>query len=149
MPSTTVTREQQRYEQYLLKAGLKFSRGRVGVFKEAMVAHGHFTAEDIVKVCGLHKPKISRATVYRTLHEMLETGVIRGTAFGEKHQIFEHVYDEKPHHHARCIHCHELIEFKDLGEDKRYHPILENQGFKILGHEMHFYGVCKKCQEGQ
>ena len=37
-------------------------------------------------------------------------------------------------------------EFPDLDEDKRYVPILKKQGFKILGHEMHFYGICRKCQ---
>ncbi len=148
MRTDTVVNERKRYEQYLLRAGLRFTRGRGGVFKEAMSAHGHFTAEDIVKLCLGHTPGISRATVYRALHEMMEAGVVRGTAFGEKHQVFEHVYDEKPHHHARCIHCHTLLEFADKGEDKLYRPTLEKMGFKVLGHEMHFYGVCRKCQGG-
>ena len=78
---------------------------------------------------------------------MLEAGIIRGTAFGDKHQHYEHLYDEKKHHHAQCVRCHRFIEFPDLDEDKRYHPILEKQGFKMIGHEMHFYGICKKCQE--
>ncbi len=147
MKSAGIQQEQYRYEVYLKNAGFILTRGRAGVFKAAMETHGHFTAEDIVKLCVLHKPKISRATVYRSLHEMMEAGVVRGTAFGEKHQVFEHVYDEIPHHHARCIHCHQLFEFKDKGEDVRYRPILAKMGFRILGHEMHFYGVCKDCQE--
>lgn len=138
--------EQHKYEQYLKTRGLRFSRGRAVVFKHAMETHGHFTAEEVAKVCRGHKPSVSRATVYRSLHEILEAGVIRGTAFGDKHQHFEHLYDEKKHHHAQCIKCHQFIEFPDLDEDKRYHPILEKQGFKIIGHEMHFYGLCKKCQ---
>ncbi len=146
MQDTAIGQERKKFEEYLLKSGLKFSRGRQGVFGEVMSSHGHFTAEDIAKHCQTHKPKVSRATVYRTIHELLESGIIRGTAFGEKHQIFEHIYDEQPHHHARCIHCHELIEFPDKGEDRRYHPLLEKQGFKVLGHEMHFYGICKKCR---
>lgn len=146
MQTTSIAREHCKFEKYLSRAGLKVSRGRSGVFKEVMNAHGHFTTEEIAKSCVRHKPKVSRATVYRSLREMLEAGVVRETAFGEKHQHFEHIYDEKPHHHARCVRCHGVIEFPDLGEDSRYHPILEKEGFKVLGHEMHFYGICGKCR---
>ncbi len=141
-----IDQEKQKYHSYLTREGLRFSRGREAVFYQAIDTHGHFTAEEMAKACVQLKPAVSRATVYRTIHEMLEAGIIRGTAFGDKHQHYEHLYDEKKHHHAQCVRCHEFIEFPDLDEDKRYHPILEKQGFKIIGHEMHFYGICKKCQ---
>ena len=142
-----VEQERRKYEHYLKTQGLRFSQGREVVFRQIIQTHGHFTAEEIAKVCASLKPVVSRATVYRALHETLEAGVVRGTAFGDKHQHYEHLYDEKEHHHAQCVRCHRFIEFSDLGEDKRYHPILEKQGFKIIGHEMHFYGICRNCQE--
>lgn len=138
--------EQEKFEQHLSKNGLQLTGGRKVVFEEAMDAHGHFATEELVKQCRQHKRKVSRATVYRCLRELLEAGIIRETAFGEKHQHFEHIYDEKPHHHARCIRCGNMLEFPDLTEDKIYRPILEKKGFKVLGHEMHFYGICHKCQ---
>jgi Fur family transcriptional regulator, ferric uptake regulator len=140
--------EKRKYQDYLDREGLRFSRGREAVFSQAIRTHGHFTAEEIAKACALLKPAVSRATVYRTLHEMLEASTIRGTAFGDKHQHYEHLYDEKKHHHAQCVRCHSFIEFPDLDEDRRYRPILEKKGFKIIGHEMHFYGICKKCRKG-
>ena len=141
-----IIEERQKFERYLKRTGRKPSKGRYGVFDEAIRTHGHFTAEELAKVCARRRPKVSRATVYRTLHELLEAGVVRETAFGDKHHHFEHVYDEKPHHHAQCVRCHAFIEFPDRKEDEIYHPHLEKQGFKILGHEMHFYGICRKCQ---
>lgn len=144
---TRIGRERQKYQVYLDAEGLRFSRGREAVFRQAIHTHGHFTAEEIAKACRRLKPAVSRATVYRTIHEMLEAAIIRGTAFGDKHQHYEHLYDEKRHHHAQCVRCHQFIEFPDLDEDKRYHSILEKQDFKIIGHEMHFYGICAKCQE--
>ncbi len=145
--NAAIAREQEKFLNYLEAARLRFSRGRQKVFQKVMGAHGHFTAEEIAKICAAEAPKTSRATVYRALHELLEAGVIRGTAFGDKHQHYEHLYDEKKHHHAQCVRCHEFIEFEDLNEDERYRPILEKKGFKILGHEMHFYGICRNCQE--
>ena len=137
-------KERSKIENHLKRSGLKFSRGREIVFQEVLNAHGHFTAEELTKFC--RKRKVSRATVYRALHEFLEAGVIRETAFGDKHHHFEHIYDEKPHHHAQCLRCHTFIEFPDLHEHEVYKPLLEKQGFRILGHEMHFYGICAKCK---
>ena len=140
-----IFREKGRFEDYLKKTDVKLTVSRKIVFDKVMHAHGHFTAEDLVKLCRRNNRPASRATVYRTLKELLEAGIVRETAFGEKHQCFEHVYDEKLHHHARCVRCHTVIEFADQNEDKRYRPVLENKGFHILGHEMHFYGICQKC----
>jgi len=143
---TKISAERSRYSGFLEKNGFKFTLGRSRVFETVMKAHGHFAPEEIVKICQKNKTKVSRATIYRSITELLESGVIRLTAFGEKHHHFEHLYDAKPHHHARCIRCSEIIEFKDLGEDKVYHKVLTTKGFKVLGHEMHFYGICQKCQ---
>ena len=116
------------------------------MFDEVMEAHGHFAPEELVKQCDQHKRQVSRATIYRSLQELREAGIIRETAFGEKHQHFEHCYDEKLHHHARCIKCGVYIELKDLEEEKKYVQQLETQGFQVLGHELHIYGLCQECK---
>ncbi len=145
--SHNISEEHSKLESYLQSNGLKLSFGRELVFQAAIGSHGHFTAEELVKLLKKQPQRVSRATVYRSLKELLEAGVIRETAFGDKHHHFEHVYDEDPHHHAQCIRCHSFIEFPDLKEDTVYRPILEKEGFKILGHEMHFYGICRKCRD--
>jgi len=142
---TKISEEREKYSRYLERNGLRFSEGRLRVFEMVMNAHGHFSPEEILKISKECNVIVSRATIYRSIQELLESGVIRLTAFGEKHQHFEHLYDEKPHHHARCIRCGVMIEFPDQNEDTIYQLTLENQGFHILGHEMHFYGYCSKC----
>ncbi len=144
--SKIIDEERSKFLGYLKQAGLRISAGRELVFAQVIRTHGHFTAEELARDCVQKKLDVSRATVYRVLQELLEAGIIRETAFGDKHHHFEHVYDEKPHHHAQCVRCHRFIEFPDRKEDKVYHSYLEKQGFKILGHEMHFYGICSKCQ---
>ncbi|MCA9408249.1 MAG: transcriptional repressor [Candidatus Omnitrophica bacterium] len=143
--SNYIERERFKFIAYLDARGLKLTSGRHIVFDEVIHKHGHFAAEDLLKQCRHNKRQVSRATIYRSLKELLESGIIRETAYGKKHQLFEHIYDEKPHHHARCVRCSSIIEFPDLQEDDIYKPILEKQGFHILGHEMHFYGICKIC----
>jgi len=112
---TKISAERSKYSRYLGRNGLRITKGRSRVFDTIMNAHGHFAPEEILKICQESNIKVSRATIYRSISELLEYGVIRLTAFGEKHQHFEHLYDEKPHHHARCIRCSQIIEFQDLG----------------------------------
>ncbi len=142
-----VIKEKKRYLEYLDSRKVRVSRGRLAVFDMVMNTHGHFTSEEMAKKCFALKPSVSRATVYRSIHELLEAGIIRETAFGDKHHHYEHLYDERKHHHAICVRCHQHTEFPDLDEDKRYHAILEKKGFQIIGHEMHFYGLCQKCRD--
>jgi Fur family ferric uptake transcriptional regulator len=137
--------EKKKFLKYLDQADLKLTEGRKIIFDEVMHTHGHFAPEELAKKCRDNKQKVSRATVYRTLRELREAGVIRETAFGEKHRHFEHVYDEKLHHHARCIRCYHIIEIPCLKEEEPYAALLKKQQFHILGHELHFYGMCKNC----
>ena len=124
-----VHHERSKFLRHLVKAGRRVSHGREVIFNEVMRTHGHFTAEQLSRECLEKKLKVSRPTVFRVLHDLLEAGVIRETAFGDKHRHFEHVYDEKPHHHAQCIRCHCFIEFPDRKEDEVYHPFLEKKRF--------------------
>ena len=141
-----IVHEKNRFESYLENEGLKLTAGRALVFEQVMRTHGHFAPEGLVKDCKQQKRDVSRATIYRSLKELLVAGIIRETAFGEKHKLYEHIYDEKPHHHARCVRCHHILEFPDSDAEQVYKPILEKHGFQILGHEVHFYGLCKHCQ---
>ena len=84
-----IKKERKKFEDYLGRNGLKLTSGRQIVFDEVMHAHGHFAPEELCKQCKSNKRKVSRATIYRSLNELLEAGVIRKTAFGEKHQHFE------------------------------------------------------------
>lgn len=145
--STPIIHEQRaEFLRHLTKAGRKMSKSREVIFDEVMRAHKHFSTEWLVKKCLQKNLNVSRPTVYRVLRDLLEARVIRETAFGDKHQHFEPLYEENPHHHALCIRCHNFLEFPDRKEELSYHPSLKKQGFKILGHEMHFYGICRKCQ---
>ncbi len=142
-----IKREQERFLVYLKKSKRAFSAGRKAVFDEVMRTHGHFAAEELVKQCRDQKRNVSRATIYRILKELREAAIIRETAFGEKHQHFEHVYDEKLHHHARCIRCYNIIEIPCLDEASAYKKILTREKFQVMGHELHFYGLCQRCQK--
>jgi Fur family ferric uptake transcriptional regulator len=141
-----IQNERVKFLCHLIKTGRRMSKSREVIFDEVMGVHEHFSTEWLVKKCLQKKLDVSRPTVYRVLRDLLEARVIRETAFGDKHQHFEPLYEQNPHHHALCIRCHNFLEFPDRKEEISYHPSLKKQGFRILGHEMHFYGICRECQ---
>ena len=138
--------ERSKLEEYLDANALRMTQGREEVLKEVYRYHGHFTAEELLKSCRLNNRAVSRATVYRSLREFFEANIVRKTALGDKHDHYEHVYDEKVHHHAKCVRCGEYSEIPDLDEEEIYKPILNKLNFKVISHEMHFYGICRNCQ---
>ena len=139
--------EREKFLSYLSSEGLRASRGRMLIFDTAFHLHGHFSTELLIKKLNEKKLKLSRSTVYRCIKELLSAKIIRYTAFGQKHQNYEHTYDNKVHHHAYCIKTGEYFELPDLEEEKIYLPILKKMGFELLGHEIHFYGISKKARK--
>lgn len=137
----------ETYEKYLTKKGASLTTRRLSILKESIKTKGHFSAEDLIKMLARKDLRVSRATVYRTLNELVRAKLFVQTAFGEKHRHFEFVRIGKSHHHAFCIKCKQNLEFIDLGEEKLYRKILQTNGFVIIGHEMHFYGLCKNCND--
>ncbi len=142
----TKSREKNRLIKHLEAAELRFTPARAVVLNEVLKYHGHFAAEELCKVIKAKHLKVSRASVYRAIRELLEARIIRQTAFGEKHRHYEHVYDEKQHHHARCIKCNRVIEFPCSQNEKSYEHLLKKKGFEVIDHEIHFYGLCKSCK---
>lgn len=140
-------KERQKFVAFLKQKGLRFTAGRDLVLMTVLNTHGHFSCEDLVKGFKQRGSSVSRATVYRSVAELMEAQIIRQTAFGTKHSNYEHVYDEQPHHHAYCIRSGKFFELPDLGEEEKYLPILKKMGFEVLGHEVHFYGISKECRD--
>ena len=92
--------QQKKFINYLTDNDLKLTKARFEVFQIVARMDNHFGAEDILQSSN---NSVSRATLYRTLNELVESQVIRKTAFGDKHQHFEFVLEKKPHHHAFCL----------------------------------------------
>jgi len=103
----------------------------------------HANAEQVYEyVVALH-PSISKATVYRNLSQMAESGKLLniGNLYGSTH------YDHNCHDHYHFI-CEECKQVFDI--DNRF-PELKNlteyDGLEIKSHNLSFFGLCKSCKD--
>ena len=140
-------REQSIVEQHLRKSGFRWTNQRALIVRTALETHEHFTAEELLDRCRRVDPKVSRATVYRTLTVLEEAGFVEGLETGDGGRKFEHVLGHEHHDHMVCLRCGKIIEFRDDELERRQELAAAREGFSIQRHSLRIYGHCRDCAE--
>src|SRR5512139_1709538 len=97
---------------YCRQKRLKYTPERKKILEAVCAIDNHFEADDLyLKLREVGGRRISRATVYRTLPLLEESGLIRRVILVDKHTYYEHVYDHLHHEHLICRKCGKIIEF--------------------------------------
>jgi len=121
------------------------------IFVENSDSH-HMSAEDVYGILREKDSEIGLATVYRALDLLSELGILVQVDFGDGCARYElNTADPKIHHHHHliCLKCKKVIEFEEDLLDE-LEEIVENESdFKILNHEVKFFGYCKDCQQAR
>ena len=89
------------------------------------------------------EPKISIATVYRTVKLFEESGIIAKHDFKGGKARYEEL-NESHHDHLIDIKTGEIIEFVDEEIEKLQEKVAEKYGYKLVDHKLELYGVKKK-----
>ena len=99
-------------------------------------------------------PGIGLTTVYRTLDLLVRMGFINKLTFadGPSRYEFKSEKKEKHHHHLLCKNCGRIIDYSDfINEElelvkKTEETLAKKHNFKVLDHNIEFYGLCEECQ---
>ncbi|MFK7740037.1 MAG: Fur family transcriptional regulator [Planctomycetota bacterium] len=142
----TTEPEHEIVEQHLRKSGFRWTNQRALIVRAALATHEHFTAEELLDACRKDDPKVSRATVYRTLGVLEEHGFVEGLETGDGGRRFEHVLGHEHHDHMVCMSCHKILEFRDDELERRQELAAKRVGFRIERHSLRIYGTCRECR---
>jgi Fur family ferric uptake transcriptional regulator len=135
----------QTFAKYLDSKDLKLTKERKAVLQEIFLHRGHLEAEDILH--NLRKKKrASRATIYRTLELLVDSGIVRKVDFGHGHSHYEHVLGHAHHEHMVCLKCGKVIEFSDKKIESSLKKLCEKIGFEHTSHCFQVFGYCKDCR---
>ncbi|WP_428516458.1 Fur family transcriptional regulator [Roseovarius sp.] len=100
----------------------------------------HPDVEELYSRASGRDPKISIATVYRTVKLFEEAGIIEKLEFGDGRARYEDA--ERDHHdHLIDMHSGEVIEFVDPEIEQLQEKIAAKLGYKLKGHKLELYGV--------
>ena len=111
--------------------------------------NAHLSAEDVRGMLRDRDSDIGLATVYRTLELMCDLGILQKMDFGDGCSRYELNLTEPnahQHHHLICRGCGKVFEFSDDLMDELEDTIAEKCKFKILDHQVKFFGYCEECQ---
>jgi len=138
---------EERFAQFLQARGKRITRQRRLIVQTVFSHHDHFDAEELIDhlkelIAGR---KLSRPTVYRTLGELVEAGLLRKMALGGRN-VYEHDYGYPSHDHLYCQSCNRLIEFHSPGLEKIRDAVAEEHQFQVISHRMFVTGICAECR---
>jgi len=133
-------------EAALRRRGFRWTNQRAAIVRTALQSHEHFTAEELLALCRRLDPKVSRATVYRTLAVLEEAGFVEGLDTGDGGRRFEHVLGHDHHDHMVCLGCGSIFEFRDDELERRQEIAAKRIGFRIERHSLRIHGHCRGCQ---
>jgi len=137
------------FKNYLDEKGLRNTPAREIIVREIFSTHDHFDVDTLYLHLRNKKKNISRASIYRTIPLLIESGLIKEVFFEDGHMHYEHIHGHDHHCHFRCLDCRKIIEFKEeeiIDIKKKFSKRIE---FEVTGHKLELFGYCKSCLNGE
>ncbi|HUT95648.1 MAG TPA: Fur family transcriptional regulator [Thermoguttaceae bacterium] len=140
----------EQFAQFLQRRGKRITRQRRLIVETVFSHHDHFDADELMGHLRdlIAKREVSRPTVYRTLSELVEAGLLRKMTLGGR-SVFEHEYGYPSHDHLYCQVCNRLIEFQSDALERLRDKVARRHDFQVVGHRMFITGICSDCRRRQ
>lgn len=135
--------------EFIQSKGLKTTRQRSTIVQVFFRMRGHISVEELLREVKQVNPKIGYATVYRTLHLLVESGLVEERRFGDGLARYEGRSEVEHHDHMICLECGQIFEFYNPRLEALQEKLAEENRFKIYRHRLELYGVCKDTERCQ
>ena len=133
----------ENIEQKCLAKGVKLTDQRKIIAKVMSESNDHPDVDELYNRVSKIDPKISIATVYRTVKLFEESGIVEKHDFKGGKARYEQSPDEH-HDHLIDINSGEIIEFVDKDIEKLQIEVAKKLGYKLVDHKLELYGTKKK-----
>ena len=132
-------------EQKCIAKGVKLTDQRKVIAQVMSESSDHPDVDELYNRVSKIDPKISIATVYRTVKLFEETGILTKHEFKGGKARYEEL-SESHHDHLIDVKTGEIIEFVDEEIEKLQKKVAEKYGYTLVDHKLELYGVKKKSQ---
>ncbi len=129
-----------RIERLCLEKGLKMTGQRRVIARVLSEAEDHPDVELVYRRAVEVDPRISIATVYRTVKLLEEASILERHDFGEGRARYEEASEEH-HDHLIDVHSGEVIEFRNDDIEGLQHMVAKKLGYRLVGHRLELYGT--------
>jgi Fur family ferric uptake transcriptional regulator/Fur family peroxide stress response transcriptional regulator len=114
------------------------------VYNAVSTLNTHASADQVFEHIARDHPSVSKATVYRNLRQMTETGEL--VNIGNFYGTARYDHNLHPHYHFLCEACKRVFDieadFSDLPA-----RVADTDGLNVDNYHLSFSGLCKDCKK--
>ena len=129
-------------EQKCLSKGVKLTDQRKVIAQVMSESSDHPDVDELYNRVSKIDPKISIATVYRTVKLFEEASIVTKHDFKGGKARYEQVMEDH-HDHLIDVKSGEIIEFVDHEIEKLQKKVAEKYGYELIDHKLELYGLKK------
>jgi Fur family ferric uptake transcriptional regulator len=130
-------------ERLCLEKGLRMTDQRRVIAQVLSESTDHPDVELVYRRATERDPRISIATVYRTVKLFEEANIIARHDFGDGRARYEETPREH-HDHLIDVNSGEVIEFRNDEIERLQQEVARRLGYRLVGHRLELYGVRQK-----
>lgn len=135
----------KKFVDFLLSKKLRITAQRQAIIDSVFNTEEHFTAEQLLDWSRQRDRSVSRATVYRTLPLLTESGLVKEVDFGKDYKFYDPNYADHPNHnHIICQDCERIVEFESDQIEQLEDEISHRLGFSVKSQKLQITGSCEQ-----
>ncbi len=127
-------------ERVCLEKGMRMTDQRRVIARVLSESSDHPDVEEVYHRSTKVDPRISIATVYRTVRLFEEAGILERHDFRDGRSRYE-LLSEDHHDHLIDVDSGEVVEFQSEEVEKLQEEIARKLGYKLVDHRMELYGI--------
>ena len=135
------------YSEYLKKNKMFFTKERTQLLDFIFDQEGHFSVDELIFEMQKRNVKVSRATLYRSLNQMVDAGILSESDFGHGHTHYEIDLGSKPHVHLICSESGDVREVHSQKLETALEELAKKEGFKIKRFKIQLFGISKQARK--
>lgn len=148
MASPEKVAAKKKFLDFLEKKSLRITAQRRVIVETVFETDEHFTAEQLLDWSRAKDKSVSRATVYRTLPLLTESGLVREMDFGKDYKFYDPNYADHPNHnHIICQDCEKIVEFENEKIERLEEEISHRLGFSVKSQRLQITGSCDELKK--
>ncbi len=140
--------ERQDIEAKCIAAGMRMTDQRRVIARVLSEATDHPDVEEVYRRAIAIDPRISIATVYRTVRLFEEAGILERHDFRDGRARYEPASEEH-HDHLIDIETGEVLEFRNEEIERLQVEVARQMGYELVDHRMELYGRRLRTDEGR
>ena len=138
----------QKFMEFIDSRNLRMTAQRQAIIDTVFSTDEHFTAEQLLDWAREKDKSVSRATVYRTLPLLVESGFVQEMDLGRDNKYYDPNYVEHPqHNHLICQDCDKIVEFEDEKLEELEEEISQRLGFSLKTQKLQLSASCDRLKK--